>query len=70
MSKTSRFDGKKYLLVSAMGLFGPVVRYTDSLGALSASERREVNERTAALWMAREGRILRIKLNGHRWRGN
>lgn len=62
--RASTKPGKKYLLVTADGMFGPTVLYSDSIKGFSSFYLNEVKNRKVALWKAVGDQIFRIKANG------
>lgn len=62
--KASKVHGKKYVLVTADGLFGPTVLYAEAIKHFPASMRDLVNRREAAIWKADGDKVYRVGLNG------
>jgi hypothetical protein len=58
--------GKYMLLGNPNALFGPDIRYADTLKGLKlkAWEKDEINRGTNALFVARDTKIIRINING------
>jgi hypothetical protein len=66
MKKASKTHGKKYLLVTADGLFGPKVLYADSIRAFPSFDRESVKRKESAIWKAEGDKVFRVGLNGHK----
>lgn len=62
--KASKIHGKKYLLVTADGMFGPTVLYADAIKAFPAHYREDVKHDRVGLWRAHDGKMFRVGLNG------
>jgi len=62
--RATKVDGKKYLLVTADGMFGPTTLYADAINRFPAHLRDMVKNKRAAIWRAHENKLFRVGLNG------
>jgi hypothetical protein len=61
--------GKYMFLGNVNSMFGPGIRYADSIKdlKLKAWEKDEIRKGEGAMFCVREGKIVRINSNGSRW---
>ena len=62
--RANKTHGKKYLLVTADGMFGPTMLYANAIKAFPAFERDRVRRNEAAIWRAHGDKLYRVGLNG------
>ena len=66
-SKERCKDGKKYMLVGRVGVFGPELRWADAVKDFRACDLTDVSDGNALLLVAKDDNVVRINRNGTKW---
>lgn len=56
--------GAKYMLIGAIGIFGPSIYYADRIDGFKAGDLADVPTGKAALFRSTNGKVARINVNG------
>jgi hypothetical protein len=67
MRKERCKDGKKYMLIGRIGMFGPSVYWGDNIKDFRVCDLEDIKDSKAALFAANDGKVVRIKTNGTKW---
>lgn len=60
-------DGKKYMLVSRVGIFGPELLWADAIKDFRACDLTDISDGNALLLVAKDDSVVRINRNGTKW---
>lgn len=60
-------DGKKYMLVGHIGMFGPELRWADAIKDFRSCDLTDVSDGKALLLVAKDDSVVRINRNGTKW---
>lgn len=68
MSRKANFkDGKKYLLMGRIGMFGPDVYWADKIKDFRVYDLDGIKDGECALFTSIDGNIVRINRNGTKY---
>ena len=65
--KQRQKDGRKYMLVGHVGIFGPELLWGDTINDFRACDLIDVSNGNALLLVSKDGNVVRIKCNGTKW---
>ena len=60
-------DGKKYILVGRIGMFGPEILSADAIKDFRSCDLTDVSDGKALLLVAKDDSVVRINRNGTKW---
>jgi hypothetical protein len=60
-------DGKKYMLVGRIGMFGPELFWADAIKDFRSCDLTDVSDGKALLLVAKDDSVVRINRNGTKW---
>lgn len=60
-------DGKKYMLVGRIGIFGPELLWADAIKDFRACDLTDISDGNALLLVAKDDSVVRINRNGTKW---
>lgn len=60
-------DGKKYMLVGRIGMFGPELFWADAIKDFRSCDLTDVSDEKALLLVAKDDSVVRINRNGTKW---
>lgn len=60
-------NGKKYMMVGEIGMFGPEIYFADTLKKFPKRELESIVRGDAALFKADGGKIYRVRRNGTKY---